>query len=116
MGREEYNNTHENKAIHKKGGYDFITGNNHFKDSTKEYGVNRELMDSLALYIYCMDYSSVPTPLQIFNSWSEASGYKPQNAKTLSGIIEHIRKLSKVDRKDLEEALRLDNLLKSDII
>ena len=78
---------------------------------TKEYGLNRELMNSIALFVYEKNYQREQAPLRIFNEWATACGIKVSHAETLAGIIEHIRKISAVERKDLEKALKLDNLL-----
>ncbi len=68
-------------------------------------------MNSLALFIYMKDYQPEQAPLQVFNEWAAACGIKVSQAETLAGIIEHIRKVLAVERKDLEKALQLDNLL-----
>lgn len=78
---------------------------------TKEYGLNRELMNSIALFIYRKEHPAEMDPLQLFNEWASACGIRIRHAETLSGIIEHIRKISAVEKRDLEKALKLDNLL-----
>lgn len=73
----------------------------HVKANTKEYGLNKELMTSLALFIYNKNYDEIPSPLEIYNEWSEICSLSVTNMETLAAIIEHIRKLSLIRREDL---------------
>lgn len=79
--------------------------------ATKEYGLDRHLMNSLALFVYFKDYSPMPDPVAIFNDWAAACGWKTDDPETIAGVVEHIRKLSQVDHGRLREALELDSLI-----
>ena len=78
---------------------------------TKELGLTRGIMNSLALFIYNRDYPSVPGTVEIFNEWASACGVKFSRADEVCSVLEHVRKLAEVDRSDLEKALRADRLL-----
>lgn len=79
-------------------------------ETYKELGLTRGIMNSLALFIYNRDYPSVPSTVEIFNEWASACGVRFERADEVCSALEHIRKLSKTDRKDLGRAIALDRL------
>ena len=79
--------------------------------NTKELGLTRELMNSIALFIYNRNYDSVPNAVEIFNEWATACNIKFDRADEVCAILEHIRKMSQVNRIDLRLAIKMDYLL-----
>lgn len=79
----------------------------------KQYGLNNHIMNSLALFIYNQQMNSCDDPVKIFNSWSTFTGIKKLDLETVACILEHIRKLIKIDREDLKQALIMDHLINS---
>jgi len=49
-------------------------------------------------------------PVSIYNRWAERYGYRFEDAETVALVLEHIRRLMKCERKDLERALKLDRM------
>ena len=77
--------------------------------SMKEYGISREVINSISLYIYNRDYPVVPNAFEIYNDWVEHCGVYPSSLDGLASIIELIRKISILSRADLKKALEYDN-------
>ena len=79
--------------------------------NTKELGLTKELMNSIALFIYNRDYDPVHNAVEIFNEWATATAFKFDRADEVCAMLEHIRKLSQVNRIDLRLAIKMDYLL-----
>lgn len=80
----------------------------------KQYGLNKHIMNSLALFVYNQKLSSSDDPVNIFNAWNTLTGAEKMDLETVACILEHLRKLIKIDRKDLRQALIMDNLINSE--
>lgn len=78
---------------------------------TKEYGCDKKVMDSLALFLYRQDYNPMPDTIQIYNDWIDHGGKAPPGLEGVLNVLEHIRKLSKLEHTELKEALEYDYLV-----
>lgn len=84
-------------------------------EETKEYGLNREVMNSISLYIYYSESSELPDTMEgivsIFNDWLFVCGSKVHDARFIAAALDYIRKVMKLPREDIEKALAMDHLL-----
>lgn len=81
------------------------------EESKKELGLTRGVMNSIALFMYHRDYPKKPNAVDAFNEWATACGAKFERADEVCAVLEYVRKLTEVDRKDLEKAVEMDGLL-----
>lgn len=81
------------------------------KLSKKEHGISREVMNSISLYIYNRNYKPMPNAFDIYNDWTDNCGVYPMSLEGLIIIIEFIRKVSNLDRDEMEKALEYDHFL-----
>ncbi|MCC8045004.1 MAG: hypothetical protein LIP12_05840 [Clostridiales bacterium] len=77
--------------------------------STKELGVSRNLMNSLALFLYYRNFNAGTDVITIYNEWAETCNIKVNNTETLANLVEYIRKLSNVSHEELSTALEMDD-------
>ena len=83
-------------------------------DSTKELALTRNVMNSLAIFVYskmaCAPVSNTVDILSLFNEWSAETSKKFESAQDVCSILEYIRKLTNVNKTDLRKAVREDGL------
>lgn len=77
----------------------------------KQFGINRYIINSIALFIFFENYEKEPSVVDVFNSWAVKNNIKIEDMETLSLLLEHIRRLINTNRGDLEKALQMDGFI-----
>ena len=76
------------------------------KEHLSSYGLTGNIMNSISLFVFNMAFEENESPITVFNEWVKATGVAMESPEMLAGTIEFIRRLQKVDRKDLEQAVK----------
>lgn len=74
-------------------------------------GLDRGIMNALALFMYFKKYKATDDEVTVFNEWSRSCGFDSIELDIVAHILEHIRKLKLVKRDMLKKALLMDNFL-----
>ena len=82
-----------------------------FSKLTKEHGLDRRRMNSIAVHLYNMGEGHTNDVVDIFNSWTAAKQIRFSDPMAIVVVLDYIRKLCKVSHKDLEKALLYDHLI-----
>lgn len=80
-------------------------------NKTTEHIVTKQLVDSVALYVYAKGYGINDDPVDIYNSWLSATGVKLEKLSDAVRVLEKISGFLIVPREDMAYALRSDNLI-----
>lgn len=73
-----------------------------------DFGLTKEIMNSLALFIFYRNYEEKTSAVQIFNDWAKICSIKFTKADTVASIVDHIRKLSNLEQGELKKAIEQD--------
>lgn len=77
----------------------------------KEHKITKELVDSLALYIYAKGYGKDDNPDEAYNSWLTSSGVKLEKLTDAVMMLEKACRFMNMDWDVLQETLRIGNLI-----
>ena len=77
------------------------------EDGLKKSGLNREIMVSLAEFVFYQ--GSEKNVIQIYNEWSKIHHFYQPDPDLAAGILDYIRQLKQVNRQDLYTAICMDN-------
>ena len=73
--------------------------------------VTKEMVDSLALYIYAKGYGKDDNPDEVYNSWLTSSGVKLEKLSDAVMMLEKACMFMNMDRCDLLQSLQIGNLI-----